>query len=222
MTHKLLVLAGDGIGPEIMGATEMVVAALGERFGLDIEIEHALMGGAAIDDCGEPLPDSTLELARAADAILLGAVGGPRWDQIERRRRPERGLLAMRSKLDLYCNLRPAVLFEPLAAASTLRPEVVAGLDIMIVRELTGGIYFGEPRGIEEAADGTRIGCNTLVYSEHEISRIAHLAFQIAGKRNGRLCSVDKANVSRRPNCGGKSCRVWPPITGDRTFAYIR
>ena len=213
MTHKLLILAGDGIGPEIMRATAMVITALAERFGLDLEIEHGLMGGAAIDDCGEPLPDSTLELARAADAILLGAVGGPQWEQIERRRRPERGLLAMRSKLDLFCNLRPAILFEPLAAASTLKPEVVAGLDIMIVRELTGGIYFGEPRGIEEAPDGTRIGCNTLVYSEHEISRIAHLAFEIAGKRNRRLCSVDKANVL-------EATELWREVVSDVACEY--
>ena len=195
MTHKILILAGDGIGPEIMGATETVIAALGERFGLAVDIEHALMGGIAIDDCGEPLPQATLGLARDADAIMLGAVGGPKWDKIKRSLRPERGLLALRSELDLFCNLRPAVLFEPLAAASTLRPEIVMGLDIMIVRELTGGIYFGEPRGIEEAADGTRLGRNTLIYAEHEIIRIARLGFEIAAKRAGRLCSVDKANV---------------------------
>ncbi len=195
MTHKILILAGDGIGPEIMGATELVIGALGERFDLDLELEHALMGGAAIEDCGVPLPAATLDLARQADAILLGAVGGPKWEKIERERRPERGLLGLRAELELFCNLRPAVLFEPLAASSTLRPEVVAGLDIMIIRELTGGIYFGEPRGIKEAADGSRIGHNTLVYAEHEISRIARLGFEIAGKRDGRLCSVDKANV---------------------------
>lgn len=195
MSHKILVLAGDGIGPEIMAGAETVLSALTERFGLDVELEHGLMGGAAIDACGEPLPAATLQLARDADAILLGAVGGPKWDQIERRHRPERGLLALRSELELFCNLRPAILFEPLAAASTLRAEVVAGLDIMIVRELTGGIYFGEPRGIETAADGTRVGRNTLVYADHEIERIARLAFETAAKRGGRLCSVDKANV---------------------------
>ncbi|HCU88476.1 MAG TPA: 3-isopropylmalate dehydrogenase [Gammaproteobacteria bacterium] len=195
MTHKILILAGDGIGPEIMRATELVIAALSEKFGLDVALEHALMGGAAIDDCGEPLPASTLELASSSDAILLGAVGGPKWEKIDRARRPERGLLALRSELELFCNLRPAVLLAPLAASSTLKAEVVTGLDIMIIRELTGGIYFGEPRGIQVAADGTRSGHNTMVYTEHEITRIARLGFDIAGKRQGRLCSVDKANV---------------------------
>lgn len=195
MSKKILILPGDGIGPEIMAATTAVITALRDRFGLAVEIEHALMGGAAIDDCGRPLPETSLQLARAADAILLGAVGGPKWEKIERSLRPERGLLALRAELDLFCNLRPAVLFEPLAAASSLRPEIVAGLDIMIIRELTGGIYFGEPRGISEDAHGVRTGTNTLVYSEPEISRIARLAFEIAGKRAGRLCSVDKANV---------------------------
>ncbi|HJP37144.1 MAG TPA: isocitrate/isopropylmalate family dehydrogenase, partial [Gammaproteobacteria bacterium] len=168
MTHNILFLAGDGVGPEVMGAAETVLAALCTRFDLRVEIEYALVGGTAIDDCGEPLPAATLDLARSADAIMLGAVGGPKWEKLERALRPERGLLALRSELDLFCNLRPAVLFEPLAAASTLRPEIVSGLDLMIVRELTGGIYFGEPRGIEEAADGTRFGRNTLVYAEHE------------------------------------------------------
>ncbi|MFT4584887.1 MAG: 3-isopropylmalate dehydrogenase [Gammaproteobacteria bacterium] len=195
MTHKVLVLPGDGIGPEIMRAAESVISALTERFGLSMELEHGLMGGVAIDDSGTPLPDSILDMARHADAILLGAVGGPKWERIERALRPERGLLRLRSELRLFCNLRPAVLFEPLAAASTLRPEIVAGLDIMIIRELTGGIYFGEPRGIETGENGERIGRNTLVYAEHEISRIARLGFEIAGKRAGRLCSVDKANV---------------------------
>ena len=195
MTHKVLVLPGDGIGPEIMRAAELVISALTERFGLSMELEHGLMGGVAIDDSGTPLPDSILDMARHADAILLGAVGGPKWERIERALRPERGLLRLRSELRLFCNLRPAVLFEPLAAASTLRPEIVAGLDIMIIRELTGGIYFGEPRGIETGENGERIGRNTLVYAEHEISRIARLGFEIAGKRAGRLCSVDKANV---------------------------
>jgi len=195
MSKKVLILAGDGIGPEIMNATSRVIDALKRGFGLDVELEHGLLGGCAIDEYGEPLPQSTLELAREADAILLGAVGGPKWERIERGLRPERGLLRLRSELDLFCNLRPAVLFEPLAAASTLRPEIVAGLDLMIIRELTGGIYFGEPRGIEQRDDGTRVGRNTLVYTEPEIARIARLGFEIAAKRGGRLCSVDKANV---------------------------
>jgi 3-isopropylmalate dehydrogenase len=195
MAHKILILPGDGIGAEIMAATESVISALVDRFGLEVELEHALMGGAAIEDCGVPLPESTLQLARDADAILLGAVGGPKWEKIERSKRPERGLLALRAELDLFCNLRPAVLFTPLADASSLKPELVAGLDIMIIRELTGGIYFGEPRGIEKAADGSMVGRNTLVYADHEIKRIARLGFEIAAKRGGRLCSVDKANV---------------------------
>jgi len=213
MAHKILILPGDGIGPEIMTATESVIEALVERFGLEVELEHALMGGAAIEDCGQPLPDSTLRLARSADAILLGAVGGPKWEKIERSKRPERGLLALRSELDLFCNLRPAVLFEPLAGASSLRAEIVAGLDIMIIRELTGGIYFGEPRGIDQAPDGSKIGRNTLVYAEHEIARIARLGFEIAGKRGGRLCSVDKANVL-------EATELWRDIVTDMASDY--
>jgi 3-isopropylmalate dehydrogenase len=195
MAHKILLLKGDGIGPEIVDAANEVLTALRERFGLAAEVEEALMGGCAVDACGEPLPDSSLALARAADAILLGAVGGPKWDRIERDKRPERGLLRIRAALDLFCNLRPAALHPALADASTLKPEVVAGLDIMIVRELTGDIYFGQPRGIEVGADGQRIGRNTMVYSEAEIRRIAHAAFRTARKRARRLCSVDKANV---------------------------
>lgn len=194
MSHKILILPGDGIGPEILAATETVISALSERFGLQVELEHALMGGIAFDQFGDPLPEATLDLAKRADAVLLGAVGGEKWDKIERALRPERGLLRLRAALDLFCNLRPAILFEPLAAASSLRPEFVSGLDLMIIRELTGGIYFGQPRGIE-TKNGERIGYNTLVYSDREIERISRVAFEIAGKRQGRLCSVDKANV---------------------------
>jgi len=188
-------LAGDGIGPEIMGATESVLRALMSRAGLKCELEHALMGGCAIDAHGSALPDATLALAREADAVLLGAVGGPKWDKVERAIRPERGLLRLRSELDLFCNLRPAVLYPALAAASSLKPEVVSGLDILIIRELTGGIYFGQPRGIETLADGHRRGYNTLVYRDDEIERIARRGFEIARQRGKRLCSVDKANV---------------------------
>ena len=195
MTHKILLLAGDGIGPEIVGATRAVLDALSERFGFQCELEQALMGGCAIDAHGTALPDSTLALARAADAVLLGAVGGPQWDKVERSIRPERGLLKLRSELDLFCNLRPAVLFPALADASTLKPEVVSGLDLMIIRELTSGIYFGTPRGIETLPDGKRRGFNTLAYHEDEISRIARRGFEIARQRNNKLCSVDKANV---------------------------
>jgi 3-isopropylmalate dehydrogenase len=187
MTHKILLLEGDGIGPEIVGAAVDVLNALRERFGFQAELEPALMGGAAIDATGDPLPEDTLALARAADAILLGAVGGPKWDRIERDKRPERGLLRIRSSLELFCNLRPAVVHPALAGASTLRPEVVEGLDIMLVRELTGDIYFGKPRGIDVNAAGERYGYNTLVYTDS--------AFRIAALRQRKVCSVDKANV---------------------------
>ncbi|MGD8429498.1 MAG: 3-isopropylmalate dehydrogenase [Ectothiorhodospiraceae bacterium] len=195
MTKKILILPGDGIGPEIVAEAEKVIECLRADFGFNAETEHGLIGGAAVDAEGEPLPVGTLDLARSADAVLMGAVGGPKWDSIERAKRPERGLLAIRRELDLFGNLRPAILYPQLAAASALKPEVVAGLDIMIVRELTGGIYFGEPRGIRELEGGERQGYNTLVYRQSEIRRIGRLAFDIAAKRQGRLCSVDKANV---------------------------
>jgi 3-isopropylmalate dehydrogenase len=149
MTHKIVVLPGDGIGPEIVQQGLKLFTCLSEEFALDLQVEQASLGGAAVDDCGVPLPDATLERARASDAILLGAVGGPKYDVLPREQRPERGLLALRSELNLFANLRPALLYPQLAAASTLKDEVVAGLDIMIVRELTGGIYFGQPRGVE-------------------------------------------------------------------------
>jgi 3-isopropylmalate dehydrogenase len=195
MTSKILILPGDGIGPEIVAEARKVLETLRADFGLQIETEEGAIGGAGYDAAGHPLPDATLELARAADSVLLGAVGGPQYDGLPRELRPERGLLGIRSELDLFSNLRPAILYEQLADASTLRPEVVAGLDIMIVRELTGGIYFGQPRGIETLDNGERRGFNTLEYKESEIERIAHSAFDIAMKRDKRLCSVDKANV---------------------------
>jgi 3-isopropylmalate dehydrogenase len=195
MTNKIVVLPGDGIGPEIVQQGLKLFTCLTEEFALDLQVEQALLGGSAVDDCGVPLPDVTLERARAADAILLGAVGGPKYDALPREQRPERGLLALRSELNLFANLRPALLYPQLAAASTLKDEVVAGLDIMIVRELTGGIYFGQPRGVETLTDGERRGFNTLEYRESEIERIAHSAFVAAERRNRRLCSVDKANV---------------------------
>jgi 3-isopropylmalate dehydrogenase len=162
--------------------------------GLKFELENALLGGCAVDAAGEPYPEATRKLARAADAVLLGAVGGPQYDALPREKRPERGLLGIRKDLGLFANLRPAVLYPELANASTLKPEVVAGLDILIVRELTGDIYFGEPRGIE-TRDGERVGINTMIYSESEIRRIARVAFDAARKRARRLCSVDKMNV---------------------------
>lgn len=191
----ILILPGDGIGPEIVAEAEKVITALVNHHGLEINTEHALIGGSAIDATGGPLPDATLARAKSSNAVLLGAVGGPKWESMERSLRPERGLLAIRSGLGLYANLRPALLYQELVTASALKAEVVTGLDIMIVRELTGGIYFGEPRGIRTLENGQREGFNTLVYSEAEIERIAHMAFVVAGKRNRRVCSVDKANV---------------------------
>jgi len=195
MPRKILVLPGDYIGPEIIAEAVKVLEVVDSRFKLDLELEYGLLGGAAIDVHGVPLPDETLDSARAADAILLGAVGGPKWDKVERHLRPERGLLGIRSELQLFGNLRPAILYPQLAEASSLKPELVSGLDILIVRELTGGIYFGEPRGIRTLENGEREGFNTYVYRESEIRRIAHLAFSAARKRDKRLCSVDKSNV---------------------------
>ncbi len=192
---NILVLPGDGIGPEVVAEGLKVLRAAGQRFALELELDTDLLGGAAIDADGRPLPERTLQKARAAQAILLGAVGGPKWDAVERSLRPEKGLLEIRSQLGLFGNLRPAILYPQLAAASSLRAEVVAGLDILIVRELTGGIYFGEPRGIRILANGERQGFNTDIYSESEIRRIGQLAFEAARKRSRRLCSVDKANV---------------------------
>ena len=190
---KIAVLAGDGIGPEIVAQAVQVLEAL-RSDGLKFELESGLLGGCAVDATGEPFPEATRKLVATADAVLLGAVGGPQYDTLPREQRPERGLLAIRNALNLFANLRPAVLYPELANASTLKPEVVAGLDILIVRELTGDIYFGEPRGIE-LRDGQRVGFNTMIYSETEIRRIAHVAFRAARKRSRRLCSVDKMNV---------------------------
>lgn len=196
MTKKIAILPGDGIGPEIITEATKILVLLRDKKGLDIELEEAPVGGAAYELTGDALPVETLALAKSADAVLLGAVGGPKWDGLEdRSKRPEKALLGLRSALGLFSNLRPAILYPQLVAASTLKPEVVSGLDIMIVRELTGGIYFGQPRGIDKTEDGERRGYNTLVYSESEIERIARSAFEIAMKRNRKLCSVDKANV---------------------------
>lgn len=195
MSKHIVVLAGDGIGPEIIGEAVKVMEAVNQKFNLGLTWENQLLGGSAIDAHGVPLPDVTLEAAKKAGAVLLGAVGGPKWDTIERSIRPERGLLKIRSELKLFANLRPAILYPQLASASSLKPEVVSGLDILIVRELTGGIYFGQPRGIRTLENGERQGFNTDVYSESEIRRIAHVAFQLAQKRGKKVCSVDKANV---------------------------
>jgi 3-isopropylmalate dehydrogenase len=195
MKYKIAILPGDGIGPEIISEAVKVLQCLQADFGFAAELEESPVGGAGYDAYGKPLPDETLTLARDADAILLGSVGGPQWETLDRPLRPEQGLLGLRASLGLFSNLRPAILYPQLADASTLRPEVVSGLDLMIVRELTGGIYFGQPRGISRGDDGLRTGVNTLVYNELEIERIGRSAFEIARKRSGRLCSVDKANV---------------------------
>ncbi len=188
---KIAVLPGDGIGPEIVAQAVKVLNALD----LNIEMTEAPIGGAGYETAGDPLPDATLKLAKEADAVLLGAVGDWKYDKLERHLRPERGLLRIRKELNLFANLRPALLYPELASASTLKPEVVSGLDIMIVRELTGDIYFGQPRGISTLENGEREGINTMRYSESEIRRIGRVAFDIAMKRNKKVCSVDKANV---------------------------
>jgi 3-isopropylmalate dehydrogenase len=191
---KIAILPGDGIGPEIVGQAQRVLDAL-RADGLPIETESAPMGGAGVDAAGDPLPPATLALARASDAILLGAVGGPRYDALPRAQKPEQGLLRIRKELGLFANLRPALLYPELAAASTLKPEVVAGLDLMIVRELTGDIYFGQPRGRRKSAAGDDEGFDTMHYSVAEVQRIARVGFETARRRGRRLCSVDKANV---------------------------
>ncbi|WP_020181722.1 3-isopropylmalate dehydrogenase [Methylotenera sp. 1P/1] len=188
---KIAVLPGDGIGPEIVAQAVQVLNGLN----LGLELTEAPIGGAGYEAAGDPLPEATLQLAKGADAVLLGAVGDWKYDKLERHLRPERGLLRIRKELSLFANLRPALLYPELASASTLKPEVVSGLDIMIVRELTGDIYFGQPRGISTLENGEREGINTMRYNESEIKRIGRVAFDIAMKRNKKVCSVDKANV---------------------------
>lgn len=191
---KVAVLKGDGIGPEVVGAALRVLDAVGEVFGTAFEYVEGLVGGAAIDEVGDPLPEETLELCKESDAVLLGAVGGPKWDNLPTDRRPEKGLLRIRKELDLYANLRPAKVWEPLIDSSPLKPEVVRGTDMLVVRELTSGIYYGEPRGILRE-NGKRVGINTMRYSEDEIRRVVRKAFEIAMRRRRKLTSVDKANV---------------------------
>lgn len=195
MAKKIVLLPGDGIGPEIVAEAQKVLQKVDALYGLDLQFETDLIGGSALDEYGVPLADATLERCRTADAILMGSVGGPKWDHFESALRPEKGLLRLRYDLGLYANLRPAILYPQLADASTLKKEVVAGLDILIVRELTGGIYFGQPRGIRTLENGERQGFNTYVYAEHEIERIGRTAFEMARKRGAKLCSVDKTNV---------------------------
>ena len=186
---KVLVLAGDGIGPEVTQQAEKILKKVG-----GFEIDYSEIGGAGYDKHGHPLPEVTVKKAKEADAILLGAVGGPKWDNLDFSLKPERGLLGIRKELELFANLRPAVVFDELVAASSLKPELVSGLDLMSVRELTGDVYFGQPRGIE-VRNGKRVGINTMIYDEDEVKRVARVAFELARKRNFKVCSVDKANV---------------------------
>jgi 3-isopropylmalate dehydrogenase len=191
---KILILPGDGIGIEIVAQAVKVIDSLNRNHSMGMTLVNGLLGGAAYDETGSPFPDETIRIAKECDSILLGAVGGPKWESLERSLRPERGLLGIRSELELFSNLRPAILYPQLASASSLKKEIVSGLDLMIVRELVGGIYFGQPRGVE-IKNGERFGVNSATYYESEIARIGHSAFQIAQKRDGRVCSVDKANV---------------------------
>lgn len=209
---KIAVLAGDGIGPEIIAQAVKVLEAL-RRDGLRLELEPAPFGGAGYEAHGDPLPEPTLKLARQADAVLCGAVGGPKYDALPRLQRPEQGILRIRKELGLFANLRPAFLFEELAGASSLKPELVAGLDILILRELTGDIYFGEPRGQRRNERGEREGYDTMRYAEPEIRRIAEVGFQAALKRGRKLCSVDKENVL-------ETSRLWREVVGDVAKKY--
>jgi 3-isopropylmalate dehydrogenase len=205
--RKVLVLPGDGIGPEIMREVLHIVDFFERRRIASFEVTEDLVGGAAYEASGTPLTNATMARAQASDAVLFGAVGGPKWDALPFELRPELGILRLRKEMDLFANLRPAVVFAALAEASSLKSELVAGLDLMIVRELTGGIYFGEPRGVETLPDGRRRGINTEVYTEEEIERVVRIGFQLARKRSNRLCEVDKANVM-------ESGRLWREVAG--------
>jgi 3-isopropylmalate dehydrogenase len=209
---KILILPGDGIGKEIVAQAIKVIDLLNANHGLGMNLVHGLIGGSAYEETGSPLPEETLIAAKECDSILLGAVGGQQWESLERELRPERGLLGIRAELDLFSNLRPAILYPQLVNASTLKNEVVSGLDLMIVRELVGGIYFGQPRGIE-IKDGERFGVNSATYFESEIARIGHSAFQIAQKRDKRVCSVDKANVL-------EVCELWREVMEEVSQDY--
>jgi len=193
--YRITLLPGDGIGPEIMAVAVEVLQIIGQQFDLNFEFQEALIGGAAIEAMGKPLPEATLETCRQSDAVLLAAIGGTKWDSLPAHLRPEQGLLGLRSGLELFANLRPAKILPQLLEASTLKREVVEGVDVMVVRELTGGIYFGKPKGIFAAESGARRGVNTMAYTEVEVDRIGRVGFETARKRGGRLCSVDKANV---------------------------
>jgi len=209
---KILILPGDGVGKEIVAQAIKVIESLNANHDMGMNLVHGLIGGSAYDEAGSPLPEETLIAAKECDSILLGAVGGQKWESLERELRPERGLLGIRAELDLFSNLRPAILYPQLANASTLKNEVVSGLDLMIVRELVSGIYFGQPRGIE-IKDGKRFGVNSATYFESEIARIGHSAFQIAQKRDKRVCSVDKANVL-------EVCELWREVMEEVSKHY--
>ncbi|HRC27123.1 MAG TPA: isocitrate/isopropylmalate family dehydrogenase, partial [Alphaproteobacteria bacterium] len=202
MSHKIILLPGDGIGPEVMGQVVKLIGRLERMARVRFDVSEDLVGGAAIDRHGVPVADATLEACRAAGTVLLGAVGGPKWDKVPYDIRPEAGLLRLRKDLALFANLRPAIVFDALIDASTLKPEVVRGLDILIVRELTGGVYFGTPRGIEDIGNGERRAVNTQVYTTGEIRRVGRVAFDMARKRSGRVTSAEKANVM-------ESGRLW-------------
>ncbi len=209
---KILILPGDGIGTEIIDQAVKVINSLNSNHEMGMTLVNGLIGGIAYDETGSPLPEETIKIAKSCDSILLGAVGGPKWESLERDLRPERGLLGIRSELDLFSNLRPAILYPQLASASSLKTEIVSGLDLMIVRELVSGIYFGKPRGIE-IRDGERFGINSATYYESEIARIGHSAFQIAQKRGKRVCSVDKANVL-------EVCELWREVMEEVSLSY--
>ena len=209
---KVLLLPGDGIGQEVTASAGRILEKIVQLEGVEIELLEGLIGGVAIDSAGDPLPKETLELAKECDAVLLGGVGGPKWDDLPTEKKPEKGLLRIRQELDLFANLRPALLFPPLSSASSLKPELVENLDILILRELTGGIYFGEPRGVE-LRENERVGFNTLVYSEGEIERIARVGFELAEKRSGKVCSVDKANVL-------EVSQLWREVVNDIAVDY--
>jgi len=209
---RILILPGDGIGKEIVAQAIKVIDSLNAHHNMGMNLVHGLIGGSAYDETGSPLPEETLIAAKDCDSILLGAVGGYQWESLERELRPERGLLGIRAELDLFSNLRPAILYPQLANASTLKNEVVSGLDLMIVRELVGGIYFGQPRGVQ-VKEGERFGLNSATYSESEIARIGHSAFQIAQKRDKRVCSIDKANVL-------EVCELWREVMEEVSQDY--
>src|SRR5688572_12541975 len=222
--RNLLVLPGDGIGPEVMNEVRKIIAWMGRKRAVGFDIKEDVVGGAALDKHGVPLSDEAMTAALEADAVLFGSVGGPKWDSVEFDKKPERGLLRLRKELDLFANLRPAVVFDPLVDASSLKPELVRGLDLLIVRELTGGVYFGSPRGIETLPGGGRRGINTQVYTDEEIRRVARVAFELARRRRNRVTSVEKANVMEsgvlwREEVQGLRDRDYPDVELEHMYA---